>query len=53
MQEALWLAHNASKLQADAEKLVDGLRKMSPMAVRIEDKEKARAWIDNHFDVVS
>ena len=53
MQDALWLAHNASKLQADAEKLVDGLRKMSPMAVRIEDKEKARAWIDHHFDVVS
>ncbi len=52
MQEAIWIAHNASRLQADAEKLADGLRKMSPIAVRIEDREKARAWIDHHFEVV-
>tara|TARA_B100000287_G_scaffold173829_1_gene164002 strand:- start:47 stop:286 length:240 start_codon:yes stop_codon:yes gene_type:complete len=52
MQEAIWIAHNASRLQADAEKLADGLRKMSPIAVRIEDREKARAWINHHFEVV-
>ena len=52
MQEAIWIAHNASRLQADAEKLADGLRKMSPIAVRMEDREKARAWIDHHFEVV-
>ena len=52
MQEALWIAHNASRVQADAEKLADGLRKMSPMAIRIEDKEKATAWINHHFEVV-
>ena len=52
MQEAIWIAHNASRLQADAERLADGLRKMSPIAVRMEDREKARAWIDHHFEVV-
>lgn len=52
MQQAICLAGSARKLQSDAEILAQNLRNMSPMAVRIEDKEKARAWIDHHFNVV-